>query len=131
MFTLHAHPISSAQACGVSDFKFGSSAANNLAGVYQKAPPAGCQLAVCARFPTEVCQSIFQFKTELACTLYGVLNHIQELHSSHANTTAITGCSLVALLLCLTVSEQLSPAPAFEVLGAVTAGRCNFLPKRL
>lgn len=45
----------SAQACGVSDFKFGTSAANNLAGVYQTAAPGGCQLAVCARFPTEVC----------------------------------------------------------------------------
>jgi hypothetical protein len=81
-----------------------------------------------------LCKHCTEWRTvalRFACTLYGVLNHNQELHSSHANTTAITGCSLVALLLFLTVSERLSPAPAFEVLGAVTAGRCNFLPKRL
>lgn len=42
------------QACGVSDFKFGTSAANSLATVYKMSPPGGCQLAVCARFPTQV-----------------------------------------------------------------------------
>lgn len=42
------------QACDVSDFTFGTTAANNLAGVYKMSIPAGCQLAVCARFPTQV-----------------------------------------------------------------------------
>lgn len=42
------------QACGESDYTFGTTAANNLASVYKMAAPGGCQLAVCARFPTQV-----------------------------------------------------------------------------
>ncbi|KAK9904740.1 hypothetical protein WJX75_001664 [Coccomyxa subellipsoidea] len=62
------------QACGVSDSKFGTSAANNLAGVYQTAAPGGCQLAVCARFPTEAAVTSFQNDCEHTKPQYAVLN---------------------------------------------------------
>lgn len=42
------------QQCGVTDYAFGTASENNLAGVYKQAAPAGCQLAVCARFADAV-----------------------------------------------------------------------------
>lgn len=43
------------QSGGVSDYKFSTASSNGgLQGVYGQAPPAGCQLAVCARFPSQV-----------------------------------------------------------------------------
>ena len=46
------------QSGGVSDYKFSTASTNGgLQAVYGQAPPAGCQLAVCAHYPNQVCCS--------------------------------------------------------------------------
>ena len=46
------------QSGGVTDYKFSTASTNGgLQGVYGQAPPAGCQLAVCAHYPNQVCRS--------------------------------------------------------------------------
>ena len=43
------------QSGGVSDYKFSTATSNGgLQGVYGQAPPASCQLAVCAHFADQV-----------------------------------------------------------------------------
>lgn len=56
------------QACGVSDYKFGNVTMNNLAAVYKQAAPASCQLAVCARFSTQVLKLPFLHGFDSSCS---------------------------------------------------------------
>ncbi|BDA49846.1 hypothetical protein COCOBI_14-4660 [Coccomyxa sp. Obi] len=62
------------QACGVTDYKFGTTSANNLAAIYMMAPPAGCQLAVCARYPSEDAITTYRNDCEHPKPQYAVLN---------------------------------------------------------
>ncbi|CAL8464286.1 g3821 [Coccomyxa elongata] len=62
------------QACGVMDYKFGTSTANNLAAIYMPPPPAGCMLAVCARFPNEDAVNAYRNGCEHPKPQYAVLS---------------------------------------------------------
>ncbi|EIE18634.1 hypothetical protein COCSUDRAFT_45131 [Coccomyxa subellipsoidea C-169] len=62
------------QACGVTDYRFGSGPSNDLQGVYKQAPPAGCELAVCAHFPTQAAVDTYRNACEHPKPQYAVLN---------------------------------------------------------
>ncbi|BDA49845.1 hypothetical protein COCOBI_14-4650 [Coccomyxa sp. Obi] len=62
------------QACGVTDYKFGTASANNLAAIYMATPSPGCQLAVCSRFPTEDAVQTYRNGCEHPKPQYSVLS---------------------------------------------------------
>ncbi|CAL8464274.1 g3809 [Coccomyxa elongata] len=64
----------SAQACGVTDYKFGTATTNSLSTVYKQTAPAGCQLAVCANYPNQAAVDTYRNDCEHPKPAYATLN---------------------------------------------------------